>query len=166
MCDSHEFEEYNGENICFNCGLIGGPILINTYDYSRYRTRPKSDRSIHFKKCIKLHAEQCNCSVTWDDVSRDYELFMWVFNESFPNESMISVKYRLYRMLQFRGHCNRPEEDFIKVKLQKTKDRYIRLCDEIFSKITEFDLLNKTYKGNFTKIRQVYSLFHPNQNSQ
>ena len=128
-----EYDSSYGEIVCFNCGLIKGPLLIATPDYLRYTTRSKPDKTAYLKKCIAEHEKQYNCFIPCE-VHEAFKRFQLCFIRMFPKEQKISVRYTLYRIAQLYGHTC-PEAAFINIKLCKTRERYEKICEQVLKEI-------------------------------
>ena len=128
-----EYDPSYGEIVCFNCGLIKGPLLIAIPDYLRYTHRSKPDKTAYLKKCIAEHEQQYNCFIPCD-VRNAFKRFQIAFLQRFPKEQKISVRYTLYRLAQLYGHSC-PEAAFINIKLPKTRERYEQICEQVLKEI-------------------------------
>ena len=131
----HDFnyDSSYGQRVCFNCGLIKGPLLITSPDYLHYTPRSKPDKTAYLKKCIAEHEKQYNCFIPCE-VHKAFKRFQLCFMRMFPKEQKISVKYTLYRIAQLYEHTC-PEAAFINIKIFKTRERYEQICDQILIEI-------------------------------
>ena len=53
-----EYDSSYGEIVCFNCGLMKGPLLKASPDNLHYTPRSKPDKTAYLKKCIAEHEKQ------------------------------------------------------------------------------------------------------------
>ena len=137
--EPHDFDYYlnDGERVCWNCGLIDSKPKLSTlpcYESAgqAYTLRSKSKYSskAYLKKCIDLHEEQNNCSIPYE-VYEDFRRFRIAFLQRFPDEPKISTRYILYRIAKRYNHpC--PESTFIKIKSNRTKERYESIYGQVF----------------------------------
>ena len=67
-----------------------------------YKPR-SSNKGVYLRKCITQHEDQYNCFIPYD-ILVDFRKFERCFNEKFPNEPKISVRYILYRIVQLYEH--------------------------------------------------------------
>ena len=127
----HDFayDSSYGEIICFNCGLIKGPLLIASPDYLHYTHRSKPDKTAYLRKCIAEHGDQYSCFIPCE-VYKAFKRFQLCFIRMFPKEQKISVRYTLCCTAQLYRHTY-PESAFINIKLCKTRKRYEQICDQI-----------------------------------
>ena len=128
----HDFEYFNEyERACLKCSQIApGSLLTTTSEFAHYRTKP-NNKGAYLKKFITQHQDQHHCFISYD-VYNDVYTFQRTFIEKFPYEPMISLRYIVYRIAQLHNHpC--PEPSFITIKLSKTRDRYERICNQIFN---------------------------------
>ena len=128
-----EYDPSYGEIVCFNCGLIKGPLLIASPDYLHYKPRSKPDKTAYLKKCIAEHEKQYNCFIPCE-VHKAFKRFQLCFIRMFPKEQKISVRYTLFRIAQLYGHTC-PEAAFINIKLCKTRERYEKICKQVLKEI-------------------------------
>ena len=70
-----EYDSSYGEIVCFNCGLIKGPLLIATPDYLRYTPRSKPDKTAYLKKCIAANSSGEICPSSLHLIKRVSILF-------------------------------------------------------------------------------------------
>ena len=129
----HDFNFYfnDGERVCWDCDLIKpGPKIGITPDYRSYSTKNKYDHKVYLKQLIQHHEEQNNCSIPYE-VYDAFKRFLISFLLTFPNKPKISTRYVLYRLAQRYSHSC-PDSSFVKIKHQKTKDRYESICNQIF----------------------------------
>ena len=77
------YDSSYGEIVCFNCGLIKGPLLVAT-SHSYYRPG-SNNNGLYLKRCVTDHQEQNNCFIPYN-VYNDFEKFQRCFIEKFPNE--------------------------------------------------------------------------------
>ena len=115
----------NGERVCYNCDLIDSkPMLITSPD-----NKSNYSHKAYFKKCIVLRENLNNCLIPYD-IYENFKIFQRSFRQMFLNESKISVRYTLYQLVLF---YDRPclESTFINININKIKERYESLCDQI-----------------------------------
>ena len=87
-----EYDSSYGEIVCFNCGLIKGPLLIASSDYLHYTPRSKPDKTAYLKKCIAEHEEQYNCFIPCD-VRNAFKRFQVCLIRMIPKEQKFLQKY-------------------------------------------------------------------------
>ncbi len=131
----HDFEYFNDhERACLKCSQIEptGSLLATTSQFACYRTR-SNNKGVYLKKFITQHQDRYNCFIS-KDIYYDFWRFQRAFIDKFPYERKINLRYTLYRIAQLHKHpC--PEASFINIKLSKTRDRYERICNQIFKEL-------------------------------
>ena len=81
-----EYDSSYGEIVCFNCGLIKGPLLTASPDYLHYTTRSKPDKTAYLKKCIAEHEKQYNCFIPCE-VHKAFKPLSVVFYQNVPQRT-------------------------------------------------------------------------------
>ena len=131
----HDFGYINDhERACLKCSQIEptGPLLATRVELPNYRTR-SNNKGAYLKKFITQHQDRYNCFISID-IYCDFWRFQRAFIDKFPYECKINLRYTLYRIAQLHKHpC--PEASFINIKLSKTRDRYERICNQIFKEL-------------------------------
>ena len=144
----HDFNYYfnDYERACLKCHQIeptrGPSLSIYSYlELLNYRPRPYN-KGTYLKKFITQHQDQYNCFISID-IYCDFWRFQKCFIEKFPDEPKISIRYILYRIAQTSQASYVAEASFINIKLSKTRDKYVRICEQIFKELE----WNKKFKG-------------------
>ena len=94
-----------------------------------FRTNNNYSYKAYSKKCILIHENLNKCLIPYD-IYEDFKIFQRSFCQMFPDETKISVRYILYRLVLFYEHpCL--ELTFL-VDLKTTMFSQVK-CDFMFS---------------------------------